>query len=196
MELNSAYWTSRYQNKETGWDIGHPGPLARILDQLENKDLRILIPGCGSGYEAEYALQCGFTKTHLLDFSQKPLEAFKLRCPQFPEDQVHHADFFSHSGEYDVILEQTFFCALPPKWREKYVRKMHSLLAENGLLTGVLFNFPLDSGPPFGGSKEEYIQLFSRKFDIIKMEPCSFSIKPRSGKELHIKFRKHTNDRR
>jgi len=67
---------------------------------------------------------------------------------------------------------------------------MHKLLTKDGLLTGVLFDFSLESGPPFGGSSEEYKSLFSRKFELEKLETCKFSIKPRLGKELYFKFRK------
>ena len=49
------YWTNRYSKAKTGWDIGYPStPLKTYFDQLENKDLRILIPGAGNAYEAEY----------------------------------------------------------------------------------------------------------------------------------------------
>jgi len=195
MKLDASYWTERYENQKTGWDIGYSGPLSQILDLIKDKEVRILIPGCGSGYEAEYAFQNGFKNIHVLDFSQEPLEAFKKRCPEFPTSQIHQDDFFKHKGTYDVVLEQTFFCALNPELRENYADKMHDLLSPNGILSGVLFDFPLDSGPPFGGTKENYIQLFSRKFEIEKMEHCTFSIKPRAGKELYVKFRKKKDDR-
>ena len=68
---------------------------------------------------------------------------------------------------------------------------MHNLLKENGKLAGVLFSFPLtEQGPPFGGSKEEYQQLFSDKFLLKTLEPCYNSIKPRENNELFIIFHK------
>lgn len=194
--MKEEYWSNRYAENKTGWDIGYAGPLAKIIDQIEDKNATILIPGCGNGYEAEYALQRGFKNIHVIDITSEPLENLKSRCPEFPDAQLIHVDFFKHEGNYDFILEQTFFCALPPEMREDYALKMHELLNENGILTGVMFDFPLESGPPFGGSLEEYNQLFSRKFDIEIMERCSFSIEPRMGKELHVKFRKKSHDRR
>ena len=53
-----------------------------------------------------------------------------------------------------------------------------------------MFNFPLDAGPPFGGSVEEYKVLFSDKFEIEIMEECHNSIEPRSGSELWVSFRR------
>ncbi len=188
--LNETYWTERYLNNTAGWDIGYAGPLAHILDGIKDKSSRILFPGAGNAYEAEYALQQGFTNIHVLDISKKPLESLRLRLKESQSIHLHHEDFFSHQGIYDLILEQTFFCAIDIDLRKNYILKMHDLLTNAGILTGVMFNFPLESGPPFGGSISEYEELFSAKFDIEIMEPCSFSIKPRLGKELHVKFRK------
>ena len=188
--LDESYWTNRYHTNSTGWDIGSAGPLAHILEKLENKKSKILIPGAGNGYEAEYALSVELENIHILDFSAPPLENLKKRVPQLKPENIHHVDFFEHNGEYDVILEQTFFCALNPELREQYISKMHSLLKPKGILTGVMFDHALDTGPPFGGSIESYKKLFSPKFDIELMERCEFSIPPRAGKELYVKFRK------
>jgi thiopurine S-methyltransferase len=88
-----------------------------------------------------------------------------------------------------MILEQTFFCAIPPNNREMYARKMHELLKPKGILTGLLFNFPLtDDGPPFGGSIEEYLDLFDPYFLVNFMETAQNSIKPREDKELFFIF--------
>jgi len=44
-------------------------------------------------------------------------------------------------------------------------------------------------GPPFGGSKNEYEQLFNPLFNIM-MIPCTKSITPRVGTELFIELQK------
>ena len=54
--------------------------------------------------------------------------------------KVLHGDFFDHAGVYNLIIEQTFFCALDPSLRGSYVEKMHSLLADGGKIAGVLFD--------------------------------------------------------
>lgn len=189
-QLDASYWTARYESQSTGWDMGSVGPLKNILDEISDKQAHILIPGAGNGHEADYALQCGFTNLHILDYSPIPLDNLKKRLPEFPENQLHCQDFFEHQGIYDYILEQTFFCALDPELRSNYVQKMAALLKPSGILTGVLFNFPLESGPPFGGDAESYTELFENAFKIDKLEPCSFSVPPRMGKELHFKFKK------
>ncbi|MEO0627891.1 MAG: methyltransferase domain-containing protein [Bacteroidota bacterium] len=183
------YWTDRYIENRTGWDIGYPStPLKTYIDQLDNKSLRILIPGAGNAYEAEYLFQQGFTQVYVLDISQEPLAAFQKRVPDFPEDQLLQGDFFTHQGQYDLIFEQTFFCSFLPtrENRTAYARQMSQLLNPGGKLVGLWFQFPLnpDGNRPFGGSREEYLSYLEPYFSIQTFETAYNSIKPRMGKEL------------
>ena len=190
--LDENFWSERYRLGLTGWDIGSPSkPLVQYLDQIENKSIRILIPGAGNAYEANYAFQIGFSNVHVLDISDEPLNQFRSRYPDFPKENLHHQNFFNHNSTYDLILEQTFFCALHPSLREKYSQKMLELLKPGGSLVGVLFSRTFDfQGPPFGGSKTEYSTYFIEKFEINTFEPCYNSIPERSGSELFIKLKK------
>lgn len=188
--LDENFWSSRYKTGEIGWDLGAPSrPLTEYIDQLKDKDLKILIPGCGSAYEAEYLHKKGFTNVWLLDISQMALDRFAERVPDFPENHLIHANFFEHAGAYNLILEQTFFCAIDPTLREEYVEKAAELLADGGKLVGLLFDDKLNEDhPPFGGNKAEYKTLFEKKFDIRTMEKAYNSIEPRAGRELFIQL--------
>jgi SAM-dependent methyltransferase len=190
MKLNSNYWEERYKNDETGWDVGKiTTPLKNYIDQIEDKSIKILIPGAGNSYEFEYLLNNGFKNVFVLDFAQAPLDNIQKRIPNCDSKQLIKSDFFEHEDHYDLIIEQTFFCALDPSLRQKYVTKMLSLLQPKGKIVGLLFQFPLtDVGPPFGGSKEEYIALFHDAFDIKTLETANNSIKPRQGNELFFIF--------
>jgi len=192
MKLNSNYWENRYQSHETGWDVGEiTTPLKEYIDQLQDKSIKILIPGAGNGYELEYLLKKGFSNSYVADFAETPLQNIKKRIPYIKEKQLIHSDFFDLEGQYDLIIEQTFFCALNPELRPKYVQKMKSLLKANGKIMGLLFQFPLtEVGPPFGGSKEEYLKLFSDGFKIKTLETAYNSITPRKGNELFFIFSK------
>ena len=95
-------------------------------------------------------------------------------------------DFFSHQGTYDMIVEQTFFCAIDPDLRLHYVLRAVELLAQDGRLVGVLFDKSFEVNPPFGGSKAEYVYLFEPFFTLKTMEACSNSIAQRQGSELFI----------
>ena len=186
MNLDHEFWNSRYVSGQTGWDIGQVStPLKAYFDQLENKNISILIPGAGNAYEAEYLHGLGFTDVTVLDIAPAVIQAFKMRIPEFPGDKLVLGDFFKHDGQYDLIVEQTFFCALEPSLRPKYVLKMKALLKPQGKLAGVLFGIPLNQDqPPFGGNEAEYRQLFSNSLGLKLMERCYNSIPPRAGNEL------------
>ena len=191
-KLNSNYWNLRYKNQDTGWDIGKASiPIIEYINQLKDKSIKILIPGCGFAYEAEYLYNNGFKNVIIIDFSNIALQEFKNRVPNFPKSHLIQDDFFKHNQLYDLVIEQTFFCALHPSLREKYVQHCHELLKPKGKLVGLLFNDKMnDDKPPFGGSEKEYIQLFSKYFKINIIKNCYNSIKPREGRELFIKFEK------
>ncbi|OWY21427.1 methyltransferase domain-containing protein [Sphingobacteriales bacterium UPWRP_1] len=195
MELTQDYWQKRYEENSTGWDIGGVStPLKTYFDQLNNKNLRILIPGCGNAYEAAYLVENGFTNVFLLDWAMAPLNHFKRQYPAFPEEQLICANFFEHTGQYDLIVEQTFFCALNPALRPTYAKHVYQLLKTNGKLVGLLFNLPLNTDkPPFGGNKTEYLAYFEPWFRILVMDLCTNSIAPRAGNELFILMQKKTD---
>ncbi|GEQ86519.1 SAM-dependent methyltransferase [Patiriisocius marinistellae] len=184
------YWTVRYKEDRTGWDIGHIStPLKVYIDQLTHKDMKILTPGAGNGYEAEYLFKNGFRNVNILDISETPLKSFSLRNPDFPKNQLIHDDFFKHNNSYDLIIEQTFFCSFTPttKNRKAYAKKVSELLVDKGKLVGLWFDFPLTEDVekrPFGGSKTEYLSYFKPFFKVITFETAYNSILKRSGNEL------------
>jgi hypothetical protein len=61
---------------------------------------------------------------------------------------------------------------------------MNGLLSFCGKLAGLLFDRTFEGGPPFGGSKAEYMTLFAPHFKISTMETCTNSVAPRAGTEL------------
>ena len=189
------YWTQRYKEEKTGWDIGYPStPLKTYFDQLENKALTILIPGAGNAYEAEYLYSNGFKNIYILDISEIPLTAFKKRNPDFPEAQLTQGDFFTHNITYDLIIEQTFFCSFPPmeNTRKAYAKQAFNLLTTNGKLVGLWFNIPLTGDlekRPFGGDKALYLSYLQPYFNVKTFETCYNSISNRN--ELFGIFIKH-----
>jgi SAM-dependent methyltransferase len=191
-DLSEEYWNNRYINEDFVWDTGGVSlPLKSYIEQLTNKELRILIPGAGNAHEALFLAENGFKQVYVLDFAEKPLSDFKKQNPSFPAGQLIQQNFFEHTGQYDLIIEQTFFCAIDPLLRTEYVMHMKRLLKQGGKLVGVLFNDALNTDkPPFGGNKEQYEGLFKEDFNIKKMELCYNSIKPRQDRELFIIMQK------
>lgn len=185
--LDATFWDTCWKQQFTHWDLKSVSPpLKTFIDSIADKTASILIPGCGNAYEAEYLLANGFKNITIIDIAPslvaQLLQKFEKHIGK--ELTLIAGDFFGHKGKYDIILEQTFFCALDPKLRSQYVAQMHRLLNKNGVLSGLLFNRKFNGGPPFGGSKEEYLTLFSAHFTIKNMDICTNSVQPRLGSEL------------
>lgn len=191
-ELDASFWNERWRTEQTGWDVGYASPpVTHYMDQYENKNAALLIPGCGNAYEAEYIVKKGFTNITLVDISEVAVSKLKNKFKGLSQIKVICEDFFKHKGKYDLIIEQTFFCAQVLERRKEYVEKMHSILNNKGRLAGVLFGVVFEKpGPPFGGEEMEYRVLFEPYFHIHKMEACYNSIPPRAGAELFINLEK------
>lgn len=189
-QLDGAFWENRYQEDTARWDLGEISrPLKEYIDQLENKELKILIPGAGNSYEAEYLFNKGFKNVFVADLAASPLKNIKTRVPDFPDAHLLHINFFDIEMQFDLILEQTFFCAIDPSLRDQYVRKTAALLNKGGKIVGLLFEAPLyEDHPPFGGTKNEYLDRFSASFVIHTMQACTNSVPSRAGRELFINF--------
>lgn len=188
--FKSEYWEDRWKNNQTGWDAGEiTTPLKAYIDSIDDKTTSILIPGCGNAWEGEYLLQSGFENVYLLDISPSAVERIKSRIPDFPEDHIIVGDFFELEKTFDLILEQTFFCALDPSMRSDYAKNAHRLLNSQGRLAGVLFDTDFGNDhPPFGGNAAEYSVYFEPYFNFLHFERATNSIKPRAGRELFIEF--------
>jgi methyl halide transferase len=189
LPLNANYWDERYKTNEIGWDLNQVSPpIKAYIDQISDKNKAILIAGCGNAYEAEYLYHNGFTNITIVDIAETLITALQNKFAD-TSIQVLHKDVFELNGSFDLILEQTLFCAIDPRLRKQYVATMHRLLNENGKLVGILFDKEFEKqGPPFGGCKCQYDPLFSPYFTFKTFEPCFNSISKRQGDELFINF--------
>lgn len=189
--FNETYWASRWENGQTGWDIGGPAPaIIQYFKNFEPKTIAILIPGCGNAYEAQALWEMGFRNITIIDIvAEKAIELQE----KFKNTgiKVIHSDFFLHQGQYDYIIEHTFFCSLHVPMRTAYAQKMASLLKDGGKLVGLLFNREFEgTEPPFGGNIEEYTDLFHPYFQEVMIAAAENSILPRKGSEVFIKLQK------
>jgi thiopurine S-methyltransferase len=195
MNINKSYWNKLYINNALGWDIGYASPpIKQYIDQLIDKNLKILIPGGGNGYEADYILKKGFKNIRYLDYSESAVSSFKKKFPEFPAEQIFCEDFFEHQNHYDLIIELAFFTSIIPEQRGLLAQKIFDLLNIGGKYVGLFFNheFKLNE-PPFGAIKETYLELLIDKFSVKTFGTSYNSIKPRAGRELFFIFQKLEN---
>jgi methyl halide transferase len=190
--LDQNYWNTRWETGATGWDIGFAAPaIVQFMQQETDKNAAILIAGCGSAHEAAALVEMGFTDITLIDIAPEAAQKLREKFSNTPEIKVLCADFFEHTGVYDLVVEQTFFCAIDPHLRPHYVEKMASLLNPKGRIIGLLFSKEFTfAGPPFGGTAAAYKGLFKPLFEIKMMENTPLSIPQRMGTELFIIFQK------
>lgn len=193
LPLDETYWNTQWENGTTRWDIGYASPaITAYMDQYPNKSAAILIPGCGNAYEAAYLAAQGFTDITLIDIAPAAVALLREKFETIRTVKVINGDFFEHQGQYDLMIEQTFFCALEPKMRKTYAQKAADLLKTNGKIVGLLFDRTFEKkGPPFGGCPCEYKPFFEPYFTVKCMDECANSIPERAKTEVFINLVKN-----
>lgn len=184
------FWDSRYRDNVTPWDAGKvPASLQRYADNLR-LGARILIPGCGSAYEAAYLARRGFAVL-AIDFSAPAIETARKNLAGL-EDVLWFADFFDFDfGQpYDVIYERAFLCALPPRIWPQYAPRMAQLLRAGGELAGYFFLRQTDKGPPFGTTSDALHALLDPHFELIEDQAVTDSIPVFQGAERWQRWRR------
>jgi SAM-dependent methyltransferase len=185
------FWNTRYAAGKTPWDLGGvPAALRSFLARAETPG-RVLIPGCGSGYEVQAFHEAGFEVT-AIDFSPVAIKrAAQLLGPL--RRFVIEGDFFTHDfpgQEFDLIYERTFLCSLPPKRRQNYARRMAELLQKGKLLAGIFLYGEEPDPPPYPLTEAQALELFGEQFELIRSEPVSDSLPLFQGMEHWQEWRR------
>jgi len=172
----SDFWESRYRDHTTPWDAGKVPDALRDYTKRIKSGSRILIPGCGSAYEAGYLAENGFDVL-AIDFSPAAVELAKKNLFRFG-DIVRLADFFEfdYGKPYEVIYERAFLCALPPRMWPQYAPRMAQLLRPGGELAGFFFFRETEKGPPFGTTPQALHALLDPHFDLVEDRMATDSI--------------------
>ena len=182
-------WQRHYDEGDLGWDLGQVAP--PFIKLFESKTIlpgKTLIPGCGRGHEVIYLAENGFEVT-AVDYSPGAVNHLKstvqernLKC------EVLYLDFFgidsSHNGVYDLLIEQTFFCAISPEQRSFYVSTVARALKKGGMLAGLFYHTgEEEGGPPFNTTREDIKKYFSDSFEIRQLSKAEDSAEQRKNKE-------------
>lgn len=191
------FWDLLYQNKNVAWDLKTPTPA--FIDLLNSEYFfgrkKILISGCGYGYDAIEAAKKGFDVT-ALDFSETAIQFARLLAQRenvyinfLIEDIFNLNEMYSNS--FEIIFDYVTYCAIDPQRRKEYARKISELLSPNGIFAIILF--PIEKrvgGPPFAVDVDEASNIFSESLELILSTDKINSIKPRKGRELLQIYRK------
>lgn len=178
------FWDARYRDGITPWDAAVTP--SKLLSWLENRTpMRVLVPGCGSGYEVKAFAERGHDVL-AIEFSDAAIEAAQRQLGALSA-LVRKADFFTFQAEapFDLIYERAFLCALPRRLWPKWAARAAGLLRPGGSLAGFFFLDDNPRGPPFGIGRQALGDLLST-FDRLEDEPIpeSESIPVFKGKEV------------
>jgi len=176
------FWEQRFRENFTPWDAGRvPSDLERFLKT--EPPLRVLIPGCGSGYEVRAFAEAGH-EVLAVDFAPAAVERAKLILGTL-SDRVRLADFFEADlgRPYDLVYERAFLCSLPRALRPRYAERVAELLGARGRIAGFFFFEDGERGPPFGLKSGELELLLSDRFEETEDRTVHDSIPIFAGKE-------------
>jgi len=181
------FWNKRYLQDDTPWDHGGVPEDLKTFLKKKGKGAKVLIPGCGTGYEIKAFAEAGYEVT-AIDFAPFAVERARRLVGPALADRVILGDFFLYDfpGEsFDLIYERGFVCAFPPEKRQAYRDRAAQLLKYRGLLLGYYYyNKPsLLEGPPYGFAWGTADELFSRYFLLVKDEPVNDSVALFAGRE-------------
>lgn len=194
---NSEFWDQIYQSKSAAWDLKTPTPA--FIDLLSCEYFadrrRMLVVGCGYGYDAIEGAKKGFDVTALdfsetaIDFARELTQKEKVNVNFLVEDLFNLSDKYSNA--FEIIFDYVTYCAIDPKRRKEYSEKISELLVPDGIFAIILF--PIEKrigGPPFEVDVDEATELFSEKLELLVSTDKINSIKPRKGRELLQIYRK------
>lgn len=155
-----AFWQQRFESQRTPWDRGAVNPaLAPLLAQgVLPLGARVLVPGCGAGYEVVQLAAQGFRPV-AVDYAPAAVGLTRARLVQAGLDaEVIEADLleWTPSAPLDAIWDQTCLCALHPDLWVSYAQRLASWLAPGGTLMLLAVQIERDGrregrieGPPY-----------------------------------------------
>jgi SAM-dependent methyltransferase len=178
------FWDTRFRDGVTPWDAGGVPPQLAVW--VEKKPpMRVLIPGCGSGYEVRLFAERGH-EVLAIDFSTAAVDAARRELGSLSR-LVRKADFFEFETEaFDLVYERAFLCALPRALWPAWARRMAELVRPGGELAGFFYIDDNQRGPPFGISPEGLKELLGTAFALTENLPipAGQSLAVFQGKEI------------
>jgi SAM-dependent methyltransferase len=190
------FWEKRFALGETPWDRGATNPqLGAWLASGALQPCRILVPGCGSGYEVAALAAAGFNVT-ALDYAPVAIERTRtlLETSNLKAELVEaNVLAWQPHGAFDAIYEQTCLCALyPDQWRA-YADRLHRWLAPSGRLYALFVQFQRPGaaegaiqGPPYHCDINGMRALFPEPLWSWPKPPYPLTSHPRGLAELAV----------
>ncbi len=177
------FWDVRFRERFTPWDAGGVPAAVREFLAREPAGRRVLIPGCGSAYEARAFAEAGHAVV-AIDFSAAAIDAAR-RVLGERDRMLVRGDFFAFDFgvPFDLVYERAFLCALPRAHWPRWAARVAEVLQPGGRLAGFFFWSDAPSGPPFGLRGGELESLLAPAFERVEDAPVADSIPVFAGRE-------------
>jgi SAM-dependent methyltransferase len=180
--MQSKDWFEKwYSGKEKvfAWNIGRPHKgLVDILDNYLHKSGRVLVPGCGFGYDAFLLAERGFDVV-AFDFSVNVVRKAKLKLKakrklkgrlRFEVEDIYNLPD-SYKNTFDYVVEIGNFQAMSVKERRDYVRVIADVLKPRGKCVVLCKKYPPLTPGPKGIKKSSLKKYFFAAFAIEDIKP-------------------------
>ncbi|KAF1025674.1 MAG: Thiopurine S-methyltransferase [Burkholderia plantarii] len=186
---SAAFWDERFTRGFVPWDLaGVPEAFTRFA--AARPACPVLVPGCGSAYEAAWLAREGWP-VRAIDFSASGVEAARQQLGAHAAC-VEQADFFTYRPPFVPrwIYERAFLCALPKARWADYAARMAERLPAGGWLAGCYFLGATPKGPPFGIEPEALAALLDPYFVLEGTAPIADSLPVFAGREMWYSWRR------
>ena len=189
------FWNNVYKSEgDPPWNLDQAAEAIKdMMQRLKLPKSRILVLGCGEGHDAALFAQAGHVVT-AVDFSKESITRGKEKYGDIEKLHFHEMDIFHIPQEwnhsFDVVVEHTCFCAIPPDKRTELVKIWRRMLHEEGQLLSVFFTMEKRSGPPYGATEWEIRKRLQNYFQFLFWGRWRQSIDRRQGCELFVLAKK------
>ncbi len=161
---NYVRWEQCYREERIPWDRGSvsSGFALFLREGVFPKEGRILVPGCGNGYEVEALAAEGYRVTGV-DVAPTPLNNLRRRLQakgltaELVEADLHQ---WTPDEPFDAVFEQTCLCALHPDEWKGYAERLYRWLRPGGRLLILFMQTHREGGPPWHCNMPAMRRLF------------------------------------
>ena len=181
-------WQERYETGDTPWDEGRAHPaLADYVAEEGGFEGRILVPGCGRGYDVR-GISTGENRVTGLDIAPKAV-AEARGFPRTGREEYVAGDLFALGeemrGAFDWVVEHTCFCAIDPGMRLAYAKAVAGAVKAGGRMFGIFYLEPaVERQPPYGVTVGELEGLFLGEFEKVREWAPARTFEGREGREV------------
>lgn len=190
-----AFWQRLYEEGRDGWDLGGPHPsLVHLLDTAPPPPGRVVVPGCGRGWDAIELARRGF-QVVAVDFADTAIrEARRLAAAAGVRLTIAQRDLFALGDEwaaaFDGVWEHTCYCAIDPARRDEWVAVVARLVRPGGWLLACFFPLEAEGGPPFAVPPADVLGRLPPRFRVEWTGRPPRPVARRAGQEWMLRARR------